>query len=119
VAPHASRSVGAERLTQDPAAALGELSRMADRVIEAREAYAVQRTRAERAEHELRGMNDRLLAARGLVYEAQRTARVAAERCAFVEGRCEALEEALDLALNASVMQRWKWRRKARQADGA
>lgn len=111
------RGLGSDRLSHDPSAALMELSRMADRVIEAREAYATQRARADRAEHELESMNDRLLAARALVYEAQRTARVAAERCSFVEGRCEALEEALDRALNASLLQRWKWRRQLRSPN--
>jgi hypothetical protein len=91
-----------------------ELSRMADRVIEARDVAAAERARAERAERDLAFMNDRLLAARALVHEAQRTALLANERAAFVDGRCEALENALDMALNASMLQRWRWRRKVK-----
>lgn len=104
-----------QRLSQDPTAALMELSRMADRVIEARDVAAAERGRADRAERDLRAVEQRLMAARGLVHEAQRTAQRAAERCAWVEGRCEALESALELAMHASWLQRWRWRREERR----
>lgn len=112
---HSGNQTHAERLSHNPAGSLTELSRMADRVIEARDVAAAQHARAERAERELHGVNDRLLAARGLVHEAQRMAHMAAERTAFLEGRCEALERALDMSLNASLVQRWKWRRATRK----
>lgn len=108
---------GRERLSDNSLAMVTEMSRMADRVIEAREALAAERGRANRAERDLASGNDRIMAARALVHEAQRTAHVAAERCAFVEGRCEALQEALDMAINASLMQRWRWRRRAASRD--
>jgi len=108
-----------ERLSQDPSAAMMELSRMADRLIEARDAVAVERARAERAEGDSAAAAQRILAARGLVQEAQRTAQLASERCAWSEGRCEALEEALDLALNSSWWQRTRWKREARASQRA
>jgi len=57
-----------------------------------------------------------MLAARALVAQAQQTAQSASEQVAFMEGRCDALDQALDLALNASLIQRWKWRRRVNQA---
>lgn len=109
----ASGRVRADRLSADAHTMLIELSRLADRTIEAREALLVERNRADRAERDLANANQRLMAARSLVHEAQATARAAVERGAFIEGRCEALQDALDLALNASLLQRWRWRRRA------
>lgn len=106
----------APRLSTDPYGVLVELSRMADRVIESREQLAAERARADHAEREAEALRDRVLAARALVHEAQRTARLAADRCEFLEGRCDALQDALDIALNASLLTRWKWRRMARRS---
>lgn len=104
-------AVGDTRLSDDPYSVVVELSRLADRVVESREQAAAERTRADRAERDLRFVNERLMAARALVHEAQRTARTAAERCAYLEGRCEAMQGALDQALHASMIRRWRWRR--------
>lgn len=95
---------------------LAELARMSDRLVEARELLALTTARAERAEGELAGANDRLMAARALVHDAQRTTRETAERCAWLEGRCEALQEALELAVNAGMVTRWRWRRQVRRS---
>jgi hypothetical protein len=91
---------------------LAELAKMADRVVESREALARSQGRVQQLETDLATANDRILAARGLVHEAQQTARDAVEQSRFLEGRCTALEHALDLALNASLLQRWRWRRR-------
>ena len=105
-----------ERLTTDPMLMIAELSRMADRVIDAREALALATARIVHLERENNACNDRIMAARALVAQAQQTARHAAEQVAFMEGRCDALDQALDLALNASLIQRWKWRRRVSQS---
>lgn len=89
---------------------------MSDRLVESREALALTTARADRAESDLAAANDRLMAARALVHDAQHATRVSAERCAWLEGRCETLQEALDLAVNASVVTRWRWRRQLRAA---
>jgi hypothetical protein len=100
-----------ERLTDTARGVVSEMSRMADRIIEAREAVAVERARANRAERDLATANDRIMASRVLVHEAQRTARIAAERCAYLEGFCEALEDSLDTVLAGSWLARWRHRR--------
>lgn len=101
-----------QRISGDAAAMLAEMSRLADRVVESREALGAARARAERAEGELASVNDRMMAARALVHEAQRRATAAAERTAWLEGRNQTLQDALELAVNASPLQRWKWRRR-------
>ena len=98
---------------------LAEMARLADRVVESREAVGAARARAERAEQELSSVNDRMMAARALVQEAQLAARAAQERCAWLEGRNETLAEALELAVHAGPLQRWKWRRAQRSVAQA
>jgi hypothetical protein len=103
-----------------------ELARMSDQLVDAREQLAVATTRvtqleadvAERAV-QLRDANDRVMASRLLVQDAQRAAHEVAERCAFLEARGEALERALELAVNASWLTRWRWRREQRAAARA
>ncbi len=94
---------------------------MSDRLVQSREALAVATTRAEHLATELdaaraglSAANDRLMASQVLVQDAQRTTRELAERGAWLEGRVEMLQEALELAVNASVVTRWKWRREQR-----
>jgi seryl-tRNA synthetase len=112
--PRRTMAPAAQRMTDDVRTMLAELARMSDRLVEAREAAARAQARAEHAEHELHMMNDRLMAARALVHDAQRATKVSAERCAWLEGRCTSLEHALDVAVNASMLQRWRWRRAQR-----
>jgi hypothetical protein len=103
----------------DPYSPTVEISRIAERLIEARERLAVERARADRAERDLRSTNERVMAARMLVHEAQRTAQLAADRATYLEGRCEALQDALDMAVNASLITRWRWRRAASRRSDA
>lgn len=110
------RQTTSPRISDDQRAVLAELARMSDRLVESREALAAAAARAERAESELAGANQRLMAARALVHDAQHATRMSAERCAWLEGRCETLQEALELAVNASMVTRWKWRRQQRAA---
>ncbi len=116
---HAPSAVTSGRISADARSMLLELSRMADRVIESREALAAERERNAQLTAQMENVQQRFIAARAIVHDAQQTAHAAAERCEFLEGRCEALQEALDLALNASVMQRWKWRRRMRASAQA
>lgn len=97
--------------TVDQTAAIVELARLAERVVDARERLVAERGRADRAEAELTVLRDRMLAARGLVHDAQKASQQAAERAAWLEGRCVALEASLDKALAASWLHRWRWRR--------
>lgn len=103
------------RISGEPYTALVELSRMADRVIDSREQLAVQRARTDRAERELEQMNQRIMAARAIVYDAQRATKTATDRAAYLEGRCSALEESLDRVLQASLIDRLRWRRVLRR----
>lgn len=119
-APAAPR-VRAPRISEDQRATLLELARMSDRLVQSREDLAAATSRADRLETELtsaRGglaaANDRLMASRVIVLDAQRATRELAERAAWLEGRVETLQEALELAVNASVVTRWKWRREQR-----
>lgn len=116
VADAASRA--SARLSSDHKAMLGELARMSDRLVEAREALAVATTRADHAEASVAASNGRLMAAQALVLDAQRATRETDERCAWLEGRCESLQEALELAVNASMLTRWRWRRQQRTLAG-
>lgn len=116
-----SPRVRAPRISEDQRATLLELARMSDRLVQSREALAIASTRAEHLESELAtardglaAANDRLMASRVIVMDAQRTTRELAERSAWLEGRVEMLQEALELAVNASVITRWKWRREQR-----
>lgn len=109
------------RISDDHHATLRELSRMSDRLVQSREQLAATTTRAEQLATELeqaqagiRAADERLLASRVLVQDAQRTTHELAERCAWLEGRCEMLTEALELAVNASWLTRWRWRREQR-----
>lgn len=109
------------RISEDQRATLMELARMSDRLVESREALVAATTRVEHLETELgaardglAAANDRLMASRVIVLDAQRTTRELAERSAWLEGRVEMLQEALELAVNASVVTRWKWRREQR-----
>lgn len=116
---HASPAVPSGRISSDARSMLLELSRMADRVIESREQLAAERERCAQLTAQIENVQQRFIAARAIVHDAQQTAHAAAERCEFLEGRCEALQDALDLALNASVIQRWKWRRRMRNSARA
>jgi hypothetical protein len=102
------------RLSDDPYNVITEMSRLAERLVDARERLATERTRAEYAERELAAMAERFVAARALVHEAQRTAQTAVDRATFLEGRCEGLEDSLHDALHASIFKRWVWRRSLR-----
>ncbi len=108
-----------ERISTDARSMLIELSRMADRVIEARELLVVERERTVQLTSQLEASNQRLMAARAIVHDAQQTAHAAATRCEFLEGRCDALQEALDLALHAGMITRWKWRRRMRTSTAS
>ena len=112
----ASRATSSLRISDDHRAMLAELARMSDRLVESREALAHMTARATQLEGEVVAANDRLMAARALVHDAQQATRTTAERCAWLEGRCETLQEALDIAVHASLYTRWKWRRQARAA---
>ncbi|MCW2928042.1 MAG: hypothetical protein JWM86_2010 [Thermoleophilia bacterium] len=105
------------RISSDHKAMLGELARMSDRLVESREQLATALARAEHAEATVAASNGRLMAAQALVMDAQRATRESAERCAWLEGRCESLGEALELAVNASMLTRWRWRRQQRAAQ--
>ncbi|MCB0877901.1 MAG: hypothetical protein KDC46_02840 [Thermoleophilia bacterium] len=109
------------RLSDDHRGTIRELARLSDRLVESRELLAASVERSSNLEHELesvrselRAADDRLLASRVLVQDAQRATHDLAERCAFLESRCETLQEALELAVNASWTTRWKWRREQR-----
>jgi hypothetical protein len=104
------------RISDDQRAVLLELSRMSDRLVQAREELAAVTARATRTESDLAAANERLMATRVLVQDAQRATHASAERAAWLEGRCETLQEALDLAVNASMLTRWRWRRQQRVA---
>jgi hypothetical protein len=110
----ATRATSSLRMSDDHRAMLAELARMSDRLVESREALAHMSARATHLETEVAAANDRLMAARALVHDAQQATRASAERCAWLEGRCETLQEALDVAVHASLYTRWKWRRQAR-----
>lgn len=118
-APGASASPGidAGQARADARAMLAEMARMAEQVATAREGLGAATARATRAEHALAGADQRVLAARALVQESQRRAHAAAERCAWLEGRCDSLETALDRAVHASFIERWRWRRRAARAS--
>lgn len=105
----ATRAVGIS--SRDAATMFSELSGTVAQLGAAREELARQRARADHAELQLTGANERLMAARVLVHDAQRATHMSAERCAWLEGRNEALSEALDRAVNASMVTRWRWRR--------
>lgn len=110
-----------ERLSDNAPGMLTEMARMADRLVQARESLGAALARAERAEADLAGMNARMMAARALVHEAQNEMHLANQRAAWLEGRCETLHESLEVAVNASLIQRWMWRRrllKQRTAPG-
>ena len=113
--------VRAPRMSEDQRATLLELARMSDRLVQSREDLAIAATRAEHLESDLAtardglaAANDRLMASRVIVLDAQRATRELAERSAWLEGRVEMLQEALELAVNASMVTRWKWRREQR-----
>ena len=108
--------VHADRIDGDAAEMLREMARMGERLAQAREATSAATARADRAEADLAGMNDRLLAARALVHDAQRSTRLSAERAAWLEGRCDTLQEALETAVNASALTRWRWRRRMKRS---
>jgi hypothetical protein len=110
----ATRASSSLRISDDQRAMLAELARMSDRLVESREALAHATARVTQLEGEVTSANDRLMAARALVHDAQQATRASAERCAWLEGRCETLQEALDVAVHASLVTRWKWRRQAR-----
>jgi hypothetical protein len=113
----APRAPISPRISEDQRAMLAELARMSDRLVESREALATMTARAEHAEAEVTAANHRIMAARALVHDAQQATRASAERCAWLEGRCETLQEALDVAVHASLITRWRWRRQARDAQ--
>ena len=111
----AQSRAAAPRLSHEPYTAIVELSRMADRVIDSREQLAAHRARADRAERDLANLNQRIMAARAIVFEAQRVSKLATERTSYLEGRCTALEGALDQVLHASMFERLRWRRMLRR----
>lgn len=109
------------RISDDQRATLRELARMSDRLVESREQLVAISTRAQHLEAELvaartelHAGEQRLIASRVLVQDAQRSAHAMAERCAWLESRCETLQDALELAVNASWLARWRWRREHR-----
>jgi hypothetical protein len=117
----ASPPAPSPRMSTDQRATLLELARMSDRLVQARELLVVEASRADHLQAALDSANaglqaadQRLMASRALVNDAQRTTRELAERCAWLEGRCEMLGEALEQAVNASFVTRWRWRREQR-----
>ncbi len=124
--PATKPSLGATRtprLSDDQRAIVSELARMSDQLVDAREQLVVATTRtthleaslAERAT-QLRDANDRVMASRLLVQDAQQATHDMAERCAWLEARCDALQQALEMAVNASWLTRLRWRREQRAA---
>jgi hypothetical protein len=114
------------RMSTDQRATLLELARMSDRLVQARELLVVEASRADHLQAALDSANaglqaadQRLMASRALVNDAQRTTRELADRCAWLEGRCEMLGEALEQAVNASFVTRWRWRREQRARANA
>jgi hypothetical protein len=106
------------RLVERQHSMLVEMGRLSERVVSSAELAAREQQRADRAEAELAGakaevaaMQQRLLAARGLVGQAQDAAHAAAERAAFLEGRCDVLQDTLAQALRGSFLTRWRLRR--------
>ncbi|MCW2925431.1 MAG: hypothetical protein JWM98_2835 [Thermoleophilia bacterium] len=112
----ASQAPAPGRMSTDERAAITELARMSEKLVEAREALAAVSVRADRAEADVAAAHSRMMAARVLVQDAQRATRMSAERCAWLEGRCETLQEALDMAVNASFLARYRWRRRMKAA---
>ena len=90
-----------------------------EQIADAHSRAAAAAARAEYAERELAAANERLMAANVLVQDAQRATHQSAERCAWLEGRTEALQEALEVAVHASVTTRWRWRRQMAAAKKA
>lgn len=111
----ATASPAVQRMSSSDRAAISEIARMSEQLVAAREALAATMVRADRADADVAAAQQRMMAARALVQDAQRATRQSAERCAFLEGRCQTLEQALDLAVNASVFTRWRWRRQLRE----
>lgn len=115
----ASANSTAHPTSHDIATLANELTRATDRLVSAREELARQTQRADAAESELASARSRLMAANVLVQDAQRAAHEAAEQTAHLTGRNEALQEALELAVHAGIVTRWRWRRKVAQAKRA
>ena len=115
--PPVAAAMPSPRLSDDAVGMIGELARMSDRLVETREELAATRVRAAHAEQQVDAANARLMAARVLVQDAQQATRQTAERAAWLEGRCETLQEALELAVNASAWTRFKWRRQMRSGS--
>lgn len=103
-------------MSDEAAAITAALGRASDRLVVAHEQLAQSTQRAEHAERELAAAQDRLMAANVLVQDAQRATHQSAERCAWLEGRNDALHEALELAVHASMTTRWRWRRQMAKA---
>lgn len=108
----AARAMDAERRGPEMLTLLAQLSRTTDHLVAAREELATVRSLAVQLQSEVSSSNDRLMAARVLVHDAQVATRQSAERATYLEARCETLQEALDIAVNASAFSRWRWRRK-------
>jgi hypothetical protein len=100
-------------------AILASLKHANEQIAEAAARAAAAAARADHAERELAAANERLMAANVLVQDAQRATHQSAERCAWLEGRTEALQEALEVAVHASVTTRWRWRRQMAAAKKA
>jgi hypothetical protein len=94
--------------------ALTEVVRMSQLLADARSDAAAQATMAAQLRGELAAAQQRLVAAKALVREAQTTTQSAAERAAWLEARCETLQEALEAAVHSTWLQRWRWRREQR-----
>lgn len=117
------RAAADQRISDDQRATLRELARMSDRLVEAREQLvttnahvAALKVELTSARADVATSEQRLIASRMLVQDAQRAAHSMAERCASLEARCDTLQDALELAVNASWITRWKWRREHQRA---
>jgi chromosome segregation ATPase len=118
---HRSSRPPEPRISDDQRATLRELARMSDRLVQSREDLATITAHAAQLEasvasstEQLAAADQRLLASRVLVQDAQRATHELSERCVWLESRCETLQEALELAVNASWITRWSWRREQR-----
>lgn len=110
-----------QRITDDQQATLRELARMSDRLVDSREQLAAANVQVQNLSRELDTANksiqaneQRVIASRVLVQDAQMAAHAMAERSAWLEARCDTLQEALELAVNASWLTRLRWRREHR-----
>lgn len=112
--PVAPQTSTVTRTQRDERGTVAELVRMSEQLGDVRQQLGAMTMRAERAEAEVAASQQRMMAARSLVHDAQEATRASADRCARLEARCDTLHEALEVAVNATFIERWRWRRERR-----